>query len=347
MSFNCDIIILSRLKIEAILNTIFKLIFSLSLLIPYLGAKDLKFAVVSKEYRSPFFLLSKAGCEDAASSLDGVECLYKGGVEANARLQDEIIEQLVRDKVDGIAVAVIKSDFISQRSVQLAKEAGIPLITYDSDLEDKHKNLRLAYIGSDNFELGVALGNELKRIRPNGGMVCIQAGVKGSINLKSRINGVRFSLSNQTDQFSIPKRLSGENSWAEYERCPFYSWEDRKRAFNQLKTILDHEEEIAFIAVGGWVQYYEHYREVMKPYQKKIINGTLAFIVADATTSQRELLKDGYSYINIGQNPYEMGSQAIKTLYNIVTGKEYQKLIHTPLTKCTRDNYKTCTQSLK
>jgi len=329
------------------LSIFYRLLFSISLLIPFLNAKDLKFAVVSKEYNNPFFLLSKAGCEDEASSLDGVECLYVGGVEANARLQDEIIEQLVRDKVDGIAVAVIKSDFISQRSVQLAKEAGIPLITYDSDLENKHENLRLAYIGSDNFELGVALGTELKRIRPNGGLVCIQAGVKGSINLQSRIDGVRFALSNQTDKLSIPKRLSGENSWTEYERCPFYSWEDRKRAFNQLKTILDHEKEIAFIAVGGWVQYYEYYRKMMKPYQEKIINDELAFIVADATASQRELLKDGYSHINIGQNPYEMGKQAIKTLYNIVKGKEYSKLIYTPLTRCTRNNYMTCTQSLK
>jgi len=329
------------------LNIYFKLIFSLFLLITYLDAKDLRFAVVSKEYNNPFFLLSKAGCEDAASSLDGVECLYQGGEEANARLQDEIIEQLVKDKVDGIAVAVIKSDFISQRSVLLAKEAGIPLITYDSDLEDKDKNLRLSYIGSDNFGLGVALGNELKRIRPNGGLVCIQAGVKGSINLKSRIDGVRFALAHDKDELWKPTRLADKNSWTEYERCPFYSWEDRKRAYNQLKTILDHEKEIAFIAVGGWVQYYEHYVKMMKPYREKIINGELAFIVADATQLQRELLKDGYSYINIGQNPYEMGKQAIKTLFNIVKGKEFHKLMYTPLTRCTRDNYMTCTLSLK
>jgi len=324
------------------LSIYFKLIFSLSLFIPYLDAKDLKFALVSKEYNNPFFLLSKTGCEDAASSLDGVECLYQGGVEANARLQDEIIAQLVIDKVDGIAVAVIKSDFISKRSVLLAKEVGIPLITYDSDLEDKDKNLRLAYIGSDNFGLGVALGNELKRIRPNGGLVCIQAGVKGSINLQSRIDGVRFALSHDKDELWEPKRLSDKNSWTEYERCPFYSWEDRKRAFNQLKTIFDHEKEIAFIAVGGWVQYYEDYRKLIEPYHQKIINGELAYIVADATKSQKKLLEDGYSYINIGQNPYAMGKQAINTLYNIVTGKEYQKLVYTPLTRCTRDNYKTC-----
>lgn len=329
------------------MRTLIKLILFFLLFLPYLFSKDLKFAVVSKEYNNPFFLLSKAGCEDEASSLDGVKCMYQGGVEANPRLQDEIIEQLVEDEVDGIAVAVIKSDFISQRSIQLAKEAGIPLITYDSDLEDKDKNLRLAYIGSDNFALGVAMGEELKRIRPKGGLVCIQAGVKGAINLKSRMDGVRFALSNQKDKNRMPTRLSGENNWVEFDRCPFYTWEDRKKAFDQLKTIIDNKREIAFIAVGGWVQYFEHYRENMEEYKEQIINHKIPFIIADATHTQRELLKDGLSYINVGQNPYEMGKQAIRTLYNIVKGKEYKKVIYTPLTRCTRDNYSICTQTLK
>jgi len=315
------------------------------ILLPFLHAKELKFALVSKEYNSPFFLLSKAGCENAAASLDGVKCLYKGGSEVNPRLQNEIIEELIEnEEVDGIAVAVINSDFISKRSLSLAKEAGIPIITYDSDLKLKDKNLRLAYIGSDNFELGVALGNELKAIRPNGGLVCIQSGVKGAINLNLRMQGIRYTLSGENKVISLQNALENNNGWTEYERCPFYSWENKKRAVDQLKNILDNEEDILFVSVGGWAQYYEHYVEEMQPYRVKIQNKELAFVIADATKSQLEFLKKGYSSINIGQNPYEMGKQAIHTLFNIVKGKKYNKVIHTPLTYCSQDNYDVCTK---
>ncbi len=323
-----------------------RLVLLTTLFILPIYAKTFKFAVVSKEANSPFFTLSKEGCMDAASSIDGVECIYKGPTETNTRLQDIIIEQLIQDGVDGIAVAVINSDFIAKNSIKLAKKAGIPIITYDSDFGQKHKNLRLSYIGSNNFDLGKALGNELKKIYPNGGLVCIQAGVKGTINLNSRIQGVRLALSNG-DKLSLDERLNNPNGWKEYRRCPFYSWENRERASNQLDKILSDEEKISFIAVGGWAQYSKNYRNVIEKYKYKFINKDIAYISADTSNLQLELLKNSLSFINIGQNPYEMGRQAIFTLHNIVQGKEYKEIIYTPLTRCTQDNYQTCTKESK
>jgi ribose transport system substrate-binding protein len=54
------------------------------------------------------------------------------------------------------------------------------------------------------------------------------------------------------------------------------------------------------------------------------------------------MLKDNLAHINVGQNPYEMGRQAILTLYKIVTKQKYQEIIYTPVTFCSPQNFNTC-----
>ena len=88
---------------------------------------DLRFAVVPKFY-GMFFDQSKNGCKDAAAEIEGVECVYRGPEKASVRIQNRIIEQLIDEGVDGIAVAVTQSKFLAENSLQKAKQAGIPVI---------------------------------------------------------------------------------------------------------------------------------------------------------------------------------------------------------------------------
>ena len=48
-------------------------------------------------------------------------------------------------------------------AVQAAKEAGIPVITWDSDLLPENQDLRVAYIGTHNYEIGVNLAKLARR----------------------------------------------------------------------------------------------------------------------------------------------------------------------------------------
>lgn len=143
------------------------------------SGKELKFAVVPK-FNSVFFEQSGNGCKFAAAQIEGVECIYRGPEKGDVRMQDKIIEQLISEGIDGIAVAVTESAFLARSSIQKARKAGIPVITYDSDFDapthEKYENLSLAYIGTDNFEFGKALGEQLKKLRPNGGKLLIQTG---------------------------------------------------------------------------------------------------------------------------------------------------------------------------
>ncbi|WP_299794390.1 substrate-binding domain-containing protein [uncultured Shewanella sp.] len=320
-------------------------------MLPLLSAsgKDLKFAVVPK-YHSVFFEQSKQGCMEAAAQLTGVECIYRGPETASVRVQDQIISQLIDEGVDGIAVAVTQSKFLAENSIQKARSAGIPIVTYDSDFDaqtlNKYKNIRSSYIGTDNFEFGRALGEQLKKQRPDGGTLIIQTGRPDSPNLNLRIMGIRAALSGKHYTSPPGKMLRNDNGWTEV-REPFNNFDQLSRAVKQMESVVQGRrlKADAFIAVGGWPQNDETlYRNMIAPYKTKLERKEVIVVMSDAQEQHLTMLRDRLAHANVGQSPYEMGRQAILALYNIVKHRDYDEFIHTPINLCTRENYSSCTQ---
>ncbi|GIU39977.1 sugar ABC transporter substrate-binding protein [Shewanella colwelliana] len=314
------------------------------------SAKTLRFAVVPK-FHGAFFIQSNKGCQDAAAQIEGVQCIYRGPEIASVRTQDQIIEQLISEGIDGIAVAVTQSKFLAENSLKKAQQAGIPIVTYDSDFDAptlaKYPNLRLAYIGTDNFEFGKALGVQLKTLRPNGGTLIIQTGRPDSPNLNLRIMGIRSELSAKTYDAPPGKQLYNDNGWTEV-REPFSNFDQLAQAVKQMEAVMRGKPTKAdsFIAVGGWPQNdADLYRKMIDPYQAKLDNNEVVVVISDAAPHQLNLLKDRLAHINVGQNPYEMGRQAILTLHKIVTQQAYDPVIYTPMKFCTPENYSTCGKS--
>lgn len=324
------------------------LIIALGLLpISSVYGKELKLALVPKFY-SVFFDQSKNGCIDAAAQIEGVECIYRGPEISSVRLQNQVINQLIDEGVDGIAVAVTQSKYLVENSLKRAKEAGIPIVTYDSDFDASingdPKNFRLAYIGTDNFELGKSLGEELKKLRPNGGMLIMQSGRPDSPNLNLRLMGVRAALSGKKYDIPPGKLLNNEQGWTEV-REPLFNFDQLSQAVKQMESVMKGKPVKAdsFIAVGGWAQNDAAlYRDMIAPYQGKINDKEVVIIMTDTSPEQLTMLKDNLAHINVGQNPYEMGRQAILTLYKIVTKQKYEEVIYTPVTFCTPQNFNTC-----
>ncbi|MGI2111970.1 substrate-binding domain-containing protein [Shewanella frigidimarina] len=318
-------------------------------LIPSVHGKEWKLAVVPK-FHSVFFDQSKAGCIDAAAQIKGVECIYRGPDISNVRMQEQVINQLIDEGIDGIAVAITQSNYLVKNSLKRAKEVGIPIITYDSDIEasinEDPNSVRLAYIGTDNFELGKSLGEELKKLRPNGGTLIMQSGRPDSPNLNLRLMGVRSALSGKIYDVPPGELLNNDSGWTEV-REPFFNFDQLALSVNQMESVMKGKPVKAdsFIAVGGWPQNNQaRYRKMIAPYQEKINNNKIIIIITDTSSEQLTMLKDHLVHINIGQDPYEMGKQAILTLYKIVTEQKYDKIIYTPITFCTPENVNTCTK---
>src|SRR5260370_9914299 len=134
-------------------------------------AKDV-FGLVPKNMNNPFFDQARDGCKKAeAESKGAFQCMYIGpGEHGGGEEQVQILQDLVAKKVDGIAVSPSNAAAVAV-ALQAAKDAGIPVLTWDSDLLPDSKCLRAAYIGTHNYEIGVNLAKLPLQITPKGGTV--------------------------------------------------------------------------------------------------------------------------------------------------------------------------------
>src|ERR1700747_878550 len=148
-------------------------------------AQSYKFVIVPKAMNNPFFDFARDGCQKPAKELGNVECIYKGPVEHEPATQAQIIQDFVTQKVDGLAISVADVAAMT-KSIEAAAAAGIPVITFDADAPGSK---RIAYIGTNNKEFGLALGKELLKLRPDGGKYAMVFGGAGAKNLAESVQG--------------------------------------------------------------------------------------------------------------------------------------------------------------
>src|SRR5690349_24955432 len=117
--------------------------------------KKYTLALVPKNMNNPFFDQALDGCRKAEKELNGaIECLYIGpGEHGGGDEQAQIVADLISKRVDGIAVSPANAPAIAN-ALQGAKAANIPVLTWDSDLLEQDKGLRIAYVGTHNYDIG-------------------------------------------------------------------------------------------------------------------------------------------------------------------------------------------------
>ena len=153
------------------------------------------FALVPKNTQQSVLRPGQLGCEKAERNSKGeVECTFIGpGEHGGGDEQVQIVADLITKKVDGIAVSPSNAAAMAA-ALQDAKAAGIPVLTWDSDLLPENKDLRLAYVGTHNYEIGVNLAKLAQKIKPKGGTICIQSGGAAAANHNERMQGIRDTL---------------------------------------------------------------------------------------------------------------------------------------------------------
>src|SRR3974390_42440 len=260
--------------------------------------KKYTFALVPKNTNNPFFDQALAGCKKAEKELKGaIECLYIGpGEHGGGDEEAQIVADLITKKVDGIAVSPANAAAMAA-ALQGAGAANIPVLTWDSDLLPKDKGLRLAYVGTHNYDIGVNIAKLVMQIKPNGGTICIQSGGAAAANHNERMQGIRDTLSGQKSAESPGVRLTGQNGWKEADGCPLYTNDDFPLSVQQMEDILGKYPNLdAFTPTGGFPQFVpDAYEKVASKYKDKIASGALALVVADTLPVQIDLLKAGYS----------------------------------------------------
>ncbi len=304
------------------------------------------FALVPKNMNNPFFDQARDGCKKAEAESNGeFECMYIGpGEHGGGEEQVQIVQDLVAKKVDGIAVAVANAAAMTV-ALQAAKDAGIPVLTWDSDMLPENKDLRLAYIGTHNYEIGTNLAKLAMTIKPKGGTVCIQSGGAAAANHNERMQGIRDVLSGTKSTASPGDRLTGQNGWTEIEGCPLYTNDDFPLSVQQFEDIMAKNPKLdAFIPTGGFPQFVpDANRAAVEKYKASIADKSLALVVADTLPVQIDQMKEGFSLGQVGQRPFEMGYMTMKAFADMKAGKPAPAdPSYTGLDVCTPETADTC-----
>ena len=287
------------------------------------GAADkLKFAVVPKAMNNPFFDIARDGCMKRAAELGNVECVYRGPIEHEPATQVQIIQDLITQRVDGLAISV--SDVGAATGViKAARDAGIPVITFDADAPG---SAREAYIGTNNKDFGRALGEMLLKAQPTAGLYGMVSGGPAAANLNERLEGVR--------------EVVGKAGWKEVSGSPTFCNDDPALAVQQLNDLTTaHADLNAAIPVGGWPLFApEGYRNWVDSNADRFKSGKLVAVAADTLPAELQLLKAGYVAALVGQRPFEMGVKAMDTLLALHGGKPVPQIVYTGVDRVTRDN---------
>ncbi|HEM8822799.1 TPA: substrate-binding domain-containing protein [Raoultella planticola] len=134
------------------------LLTSLSILFPgYSAAKDITIGAIYLDTQG-YYAGVRQGVQDAAKSTDAKIQLIETNAQGDISKESSFIDTLVARNVDAIILSAV-SENGSSRAVRRANEAGIPVICYNTCINEKGVDKYVsAYLVGDPLEFGKKLG---------------------------------------------------------------------------------------------------------------------------------------------------------------------------------------------
>ncbi|MGH7992458.1 MAG: substrate-binding domain-containing protein [Limisphaerales bacterium] len=150
--------------------------------------KELRLVFVGSS-SDDYWSIVRLGCDGAVRQLGNVDLDFRAPTVRTAAAQQEIVNELVAQGVDGVAISPIDAD--NQTDFLNSIAGKVLLVCADSDAE---KSKRVCYIGTDNVAAGTQVADLLKAALPRGGKIVLLVGYPGAQNAKERIAGITKGL---------------------------------------------------------------------------------------------------------------------------------------------------------
>jgi simple sugar transport system substrate-binding protein len=233
----------------------------------------------------------KSGAQQAAKNY-GITLKYSNDPDPGK--QATLIQNAIDSKVDGIATTLATPDALAG-SVKAATAAKIPVVAFNSGI-DQYKDLgALMYFGSDETLAGQSAG---ERITEDGGkhtLCVIQA--SGSVALEARCSGVKDKAPGTTNI-----QVNGA---------------DDSAVVSSLQAKLSSDKSIDHIVTLGAPIALDALKAMDAAGSKAKL------ITFDLNADAAQDIKDGKIEFSIDQQPYVQGYMAVTALYlNLKNGND-------------------------
>ena len=142
-------------------------------------AETKRIALVVKALGIGFFEAAAKGAEEAAKELGDVEIIYTGPTDTTAEGQIEVINALIAQGVDAIAISANDPDAVAP-ALKKAMDRGITVISWDSGVAKEGRQMHL------NPSSSPLIGNMIIKLAadnlPEGGEVAVLSATSTSTN---------------------------------------------------------------------------------------------------------------------------------------------------------------------
>lgn len=262
-------------------------------------AEDKRIALVVKALGIGFFEAAAKGAEEAAKELGDVEIIYTGPTDTTAEGQIEVINALIAQKVDAIAVSANDQDALVP-ALKKAMDRGITVISWDSGVAPEGRQLHL------NPSSNPLIGNMIIKLAadhlPDGGDVAV---------------------------LSASATATNQNTWIE----EMNKVKDNYPGINVVATVYgDDLADKSYREAQGLMQSYPDLKAIIAPTSVGIVAAAQA--VSDAEKAGQinvtglglpsEMaghIKSGASKSFAIWNPIDLGYSATMLAYNLAAGK--------------------------
>lgn len=112
------------------------------------GDEPIRIAMVVKSLGNSAFEAMREGALEAADEIGGIELIYQGPSTPTAEGQIEIIDSLIAQRVDAIAISANDVDALVPIA-RTAMRAGIKVITFDSGIAEEGRILHISPLGDE------------------------------------------------------------------------------------------------------------------------------------------------------------------------------------------------------
>jgi ribose transport system substrate-binding protein len=278
------------------------------------GPARTKVAFVSNNPET-FWTIAEKGCAKGEKEF-GVQVEFRKPDPGAASRQTDIINDLLNQDIKALAVSVINSQGQSGHLKEIA--AKVPLLTQDNDAPDSG---RLCYIGTNNYKAGRAVGQLVKEVLPEGGVLAIFVGQTEPLNARQRRQGTLDELAGRPESKDINNLDYGNDGemYGKYRLARTYTDQAIGAKANEnatdALTALGGEKNLCFI--GLWAYNPPAILSAVKDKGKL---GVVKIVAFDENEATLQGIIDGHIYGTVVQNPYEFGYQAVRIMASLAKG---------------------------
>ncbi len=254
------------------------------------------------------------GVEMAAWEKKADVSIVAPDAEHDIARQNVLIDWAIEQKPDAILLSP-SSYTETTEYARKVKEAGIPLVLIDSEIDE---DIADAVVATDNVKLGEVEGSFMKTFVTEDSKIAIMGHVKNSSTAIEREAGVRKGLGEDEERIVDVVFCNSE-----YDK-----------AYNLMIELMEQYPDISIVA--GLNEYSAV--GAVRAIQDMKLDNRIKVVGIDSSLEEIQLLEAGVFEGIIVQNPYKMGYLGMEAAIDLLNGEKISKKIDSGCELITKDN---------